>query len=367
MSNHEKFEMVTRPYGDSGQYRSHARIVCSKCSKDEVVPANNSGTPNRSFHNRGWIIGNRRNQDVCPECRVAQLTKSRLSNSTILDPGALNAYDKAVDVLATDVAPVNPVMQEKLKPAMEKVIHAAVVPDKPTPDARHWPEFVHHATPRGPQYVRTCGFGSKANAQRGAVFYLQRGHNIPKPRDGADYIVRQTQDGGWRWMCPNLPVPEPYVKPAQSSTPKPRLTPTPAAIPAAPEKAPEPMEMPSDAVFAELVGDKSALTLPTRADKQRIGGGLDVRYDMRNERYKEDWSDAKLAETLDVPRAWVTQVRVDMYGDHDRNEINDAAFKALKEALAQAERAEAKLLDMAQEAERIATNLKAQLAKLTGG
>ena len=78
---------------------------------------------------------------------------------------------------------------------------------------------------------------------------------------------------------------------------------------------------------------------PSRADNARIHDELAATYDDAAGRYKGDGSDEKLSKKLNVPRAWVTTIRVGFFGEHDRNEAaeDDKVINAAAELLAEAD------------------------------
>jgi hypothetical protein len=78
----------------------------------------------------------------------------------------------------------------------------------------------------------------------------------------------------------------------------------------------------------------------TVADRRRILDHLEAAYDIDRGWYRDDGSDQKSADALQVPRAWVAEVRGGMFGE-DRNEARDArllAIGALQVRLTQCER-----------------------------
>lgn len=61
----------------------------------------------------------------------------------------------------------------------------------------------------------------------------------------------------------------------------------------------------------------------SRDDRRIIFAKLDEVY-IGGQGYDAPWTDAKVADDLGVPPAWVTEVRVDFFGDEDTNpEINE--------------------------------------------
>jgi hypothetical protein len=69
---------------------------------------------------------------------------------------------------------------------------------------------------------------------------------------------------------------------------------------------------------------------PTREDRRRITETLDEHYEPEKG-YRGDWSDQKIGKKLDVPHAWVRELRVLLYGDAAGNEATDEARHKLAE------------------------------------
>lgn len=72
--------------------------------------------------------------------------------------------------------------------------------------------------------------------------------------------------------------------------------------------------------------------IPQTKDALRIGQKLHEHYIGTDEGYAGDWSDAKIAEALAVPRAWVVHCRRELFGigAGDNEEIKTAVHEALK-------------------------------------
>lgn len=132
-----------------------------------------------------------------------------------------------------------------------------------------------------------------------------------------------------------------------ADTPQPETTEDPPPMPA------QPLDSPTDA-------GRTA----TREQRRAIAELLDNHYDTDTQRYRGDWSDRKVADQLDTPRAFVTHLRTDLYGDYDRNEASERQAKNMDTAIGIAEAATAKLLEMASEAEKIANDLKVARSRL---
>lgn len=105
--------------------------------------------------------------------------------------------------------------------------------------------------------------------------------------------------------------------------------------------------------------------LPSRADNQRIHDDLDGAYDITAGRYKADGSDEKVAKKLDVPRAWVTTLRLALFGEHDRNEAaeDDKTIAAAMELLAEADAKQKRANDLVGEAKVAASDAQAAVSR----
>jgi hypothetical protein len=130
----------------------------------------------------------------------------------------------------------------------------------------------------------------------------------------------------------------PYIKPAPQIDAKDGFRPAPAAVTTlAPAPQPE----------------------PTMKDTLTIMAALQDHYIDKDKGYDRGWSDQKLAESLNCPRAWVKAVRVQFYGDGASG--NEDITEALKEAKS-AVKVAAALLENADRNEREAKELMVQAA-----
>lgn len=82
----------------------------------------------------------------------------------------------------------------------------------------------------------------------------------------------------------------------------------------------------------------------SREDKRIIFGKLDEVYNDDKTGYQIGWTDQKVAVDLGVPRAWVTQVREDMFGPLASNPEIEACITAAQAVLAEARAKVAELL-----------------------
>jgi len=123
-----------------------------------------------------------------------------------------------------------------------------------------------------------------------------------------------------------------------------------------PAMQPEPMEssMSEEAVVVTVQAEPPRQ--PTQEDNRRIRDYLDGHFDDRNGRWTDDLSDAKAAERLKLPRAWVSRIR-EFYGP----DTNEAAERVGEQAAALADRAaalEATALELATRAETLGRDVR---------
>ena len=117
------------------------------------------------------------------------------------------------------------------------------------------------------------------------------------------------------------------------------LCPTCAAHPAATKEKPVPAE-----------ADQPRQ--PTREQRRKINDALDAHYLPERGCYAKAFSDKALAETLNVPRAWVAEERDRLFGP-DVNEAQAAQTGALMALEARAQAAEDMAMKAAAEAEAV--------------
>lgn len=145
-------------------------------------------------------------------------------------------------------------------------------------------------------------------------------------------------------MEPAAPAPSEPVNPVMAE----KLAPVLAAMTAEPEEPPMAAEPPRQ---------------PSQADNRRILDALTAHYDEDAARYRKAFSDEALAKALDMPRAWIADVRERFYGP-DVNEATAERDAKVRDALDLAEAAVKRLTEMALEAERIGANLRSQTKTL---
>jgi len=154
--------------------------------------------------------------------------------------------------------------------------------------------------------------------------------------EGAALEVRNTRDH----EIHDLPAEPPPAKPIKPIKPrKPRSAPVAPLAPPPPrepEKEPTmpiPEEDRQDRPGAEIGITADPPRQPTRAQRRAVDEALAHYYDPEAEMYNGSWSDKKLAEKMDVPRAWIAEVREALYGPDrskaaDQNTVKLDAYRA---------------------------------------
>jgi ribosome-binding protein aMBF1 (putative translation factor) len=149
-------------------------------------------------------------------------------------------------------------------------------------------------------------------------------------------------------VCKKLPA---HADLAVINPPSPPLAP----LPPQPERPLGPLpELP------ELPPKAEPPREPTVAERRRIVDALDEHYNIDNALYRQSWSDTALAAKLNLPRAWVTDIRTLLFGKADANENS-----ALK--LAAVERLEVRLREVTEEVMTRLVSVETELAKLRAG
>lgn len=317
------FAMRSFKVGD--QFVPHVGVTCCCCGKTHWRKASAKGLGNRIFHNEGWLLGTRRTSDKCPDCRGpkrgAGMTPGEKRKAYLaIDRRDRRRAGEAPVRIEPQQAPVivNTVMAEKLAPVMEQMKEEKMANAMPfRPKGR-----------RG--RLQEGGFNWRSDARRAARTGMMK-LGVTEAKSGVHYQVIEEEGGTFGW------------------------------VPIEVQQKEEGHMADGDSGLIEAMAQQPRE--PTREDNRRILSKLDESYDEKREMYKGDWSDKRVAETLDVPRAWVADIRERVYGP-DRNEAQQAETKELREAIAMAEQAVKTLTDMAINAESLARDLRARAATL---
>jgi hypothetical protein len=119
-ANRKNFKQTVVTAGD-GTKANRKVIICCKCGAEETAPSKmHDDGARKIFHNKGWFIGKRRVDDLCPDCRVDKPK----------DPAEPELFEMPMHpaMQCEAISEPEPVMEE---PMLDKVLHADE-PRKPT-------------------------------------------------------------------------------------------------------------------------------------------------------------------------------------------------------------------------------------------
>lgn len=347
--------METRPYG--GGFANFVGIKCGWCDHEAWHPCKNGGWAIRIFRAHGWKMGNKPSQHRCPTCFAkAKSGRRRVADNPVIPPevGKMLKKQMAYEALpatadpAPPAEPPAPVLSDPGPPA-------TVIMRKPV---------------RGlPSIPGVTVFTRREHAARSGI-------GITGSVDGLAFYTVPLGDG-WTWKRTADTTQEERAAWAASRRTGPRVLPradgshivlkptpkeTPMTAKVVPMKEPMPTQDPLPAV--EVHADPARK--PTRDERNAIHDELTKVYDPVDERYAGSDSDKTVAERLDVPRAWVVEVREMFFGAHDRNKAALQKMAGLDKAIALAKQASARLLEMAAEADTLERELVAARNQLEG-
>lgn len=164
-----------------------------------------------------------------------------------------------------------------------------------------------------------CRCGQTAQHNRGST------KSFVGPGEEMKRFKSQFQRQGWRVgdrpqddRCPKC-LEEIFIKPKLAIVAKPKEKPM----------------SPAPAVAAQAaVAVQSAPPVPTREDNRIIHQHLDEHYDHKAQRYSGDWTDARVATNLGIPRVWVENIRKMFFGPEGSNQEIAAAISEASRTLA---------------------------------
>lgn len=103
----------------------------------------------------------------------------------------------------------------------------------------------------------------------------------------------------------------------------------------------------------EAIKESAMDKVMTRADRRAVVEKLQEVYLNEVTGYSPGWTDAKVAAEIDRPRAWVAQIREEMFGPEKANEDIRAALAAAKAVLADIKSVDSLLSELRTRAEKI--------------
>lgn len=387
MSRHDEFKMETRPYGD-GCHTNFVQIVCGYCGYDEWHAAKDGGWAIRVFRAKGWKVGSKAKQNRCPKCLRGAIASRRKPDNPAIPP----EVGKMIKASIVDSRNREALMGTTVlyrDPVMETVIIQVddLAPGTPLPDAPPEPAPAPPVAPawakRGspslpgvtvhPKLENAVAAAVKATGSwPGAGFFT-----VPAPPGFT---------GGWMWKLAADTTPEEQAawrasrKYGARPIKRTKTRPEPVATIVTPvvNEAGVRIAVKEETIMAvkptitqqEPMPQTNVTTLPTRQptrdERNTIHEALTACYEIADQRYAGSHSDQLVAERLNVPRIWVTDIRVAFFGDHDRNSMTEKRKKDLDATIVLASAAAKRLLEMAAEADTLESTLRAARKTLEG-
>jgi hypothetical protein len=371
MSRHSDFMMETRPYG--GGYTNFVGIKCGWCDTESWHPARNGGWAMRIFRATGWKVGSKPHQHRCPVCfGKARFARRKVDNPAIppeigkkLKEQIIASHLKDDLMNSSTIATSAEVYHGPLEATLAMADPSPPTEPKAAPAAAPAPPVVLRARKGGAAMTpgRTL-FNRKENAKRSGETYTGS-------VDGNAFYVVPLADGWtWKWAA-DVTSDEKFAWQAnRTGRGAPRTHTSKEKKPMAATVTPirkDPMPTPLEQANQIVSGVKAApAPNPSREQRGQIHDELTKVYDNVAERYLGGDSDKVVGERLDLPRAWVTEVRAMFFGEHDRNQNMEKQIGALDAAIKLAKTAATRLLEMASEADTLERALVEARKKLEG-
>lgn len=340
----KEFPAITRRSTSGNRPYKVRTATCSKCGKVEEVKDNTrTGMPTEltaaAFRKKGWAMGSRRSGDLCPDdARKLRHDRPVVDPRTIVPPPPtpLRGQYKDEKFVETVTEVVLPTVLNRPVIVVEEPLREPPV----GVDVR-----VKNRSGKG-QYARQTGFVVPATSRAGEIqSNIRKSARSWMGKDatpGEDFLVFTEEDGTYGW------------KPLRD-------------FPAA---AKQPVvEQPNEQQPIENTGEQPMPTddATPRADwtparRRQARDALDQHYNETLGRYDGDWSDVKLAQVFDLPRALVSEVREMLYGP-DTNEQAHLHVRELKTIRDDAEKLMERHMALAADAESLMKRAKKALGE----
>ena len=377
--------METRRYGDG--FTNFVGIKCGWCKVEEWHPAKNGGWAMRIFRVNGWKVGSKDNQHRCPVCFGRVLNARRTPDNPaipkdigkVLKKQLLEAHVKDELLGTTVLTPKGPDAMPRLRgderpPGAKAIDGIHPVPPTPSPAPAPVPAPAYAIAVRGlrstpgvtihPERYNARQAATRATGSIDGIEFF----TVPAPPDAPakgwmwKLAATVTDDERIAWREGRRYGPKPTKRAPDSALgPKP-------TIPATPEKettmTADVTPLRKDAMPTPAPIDTTRQ--PTRDERATIHDELTKVYDTVDQRYSGSDSDRVVAERLNLPRIFVTDVRAMFFGDYDRSQRTETHKKELDEAIALAKAASLQLMNMAATAETLQADLIAARKKLEG-
>lgn len=343
------FRLEARPVegSEDGVRRTHIIAHCHRCDREDALPVSkHSGAVpaeagQRMFRKLGWRMGSSRNKDECPMCAGA----AKIDSAPEKDREIM-----ALGLVASQLrdAIVPPVVEEP-DPVKPKARKAAKKPAEPRPNPDNMPTALGAALVRGAlekqdreeldrlvsAQARDLKREPPASRRKGMeAIERWRAGSTPEQRSeiarkaGKARAEKARQKAAAEQRSQRIKDHWASLTPEQKAERQRKRIETFRRNRVA--QAKEQME---DLVQTSVAPAPApdGIRTPTRDDNRRIREALDTHYDEDAQHYIGAMRDAKLAAKLDVPAAWVSDIREAFYGP-DRSQ-HDGAQEALRAEL----------------------------------
>lgn len=286
------------------QNRTMVGIVCRSCGTEEWRTAKTPSEPlaRNMFEGSGWLVGSKRNRDLCPECRLP-------SANSKTEPQPVNLQDLAESSSPTEHTAPIPQQEETMESApskSEKSYAPIELPlvRRPAASTRKFKGRIEQDS--------GAGYTQSYHARLSARKYIQEMFGIPIDHPEIDdlYKMSRDSDGTYSFSVDRDLIAEPDIAGTQSPKSETQsVTNTESAHSPEPELKPVPVRK------------------PTVQDNRRIQDQLEAWYDVNRQLYAKNFTDEAVAQHLKVPRKWVSDIRENFFGP----EVNEASTKHLAE------------------------------------
>jgi hypothetical protein len=363
---------------EHGGHTNYAQIVCGACGVDDWTPVKNGGWAPKQFRRLGWRVGNKPSQHRCPVCFKQAVARSIPDNPAMPHDLGVMLKTKILEDHVKDALLGSSSLTHDLNEAgaVPWASSSDLVPPHPphNPDILIPVRIMVVPAKRGGQPPKpgVTVFTRRDNATRSAQKFCGG-------TEGFSYFVYPLADG-WTWQYAADMSDEAKAAYWEAQTrhlnkqgrPHKRL-PNPTHEPKPKEEAPmaatvtpitPETPMPAQAHTTPTLADPPRT--PTRDERMLIHDELTKAYDVVGQRYGGSDSDTTVAGRLNLPRAWVSDVRAMFFGDHDRNTAMEKRSKELDAAIDMANAATTHLMNLATEAEELHRKLIAARKMLEG-
>uniref|UniRef100_A0AB74UMI7 Modular polyketide synthase n=1 Tax=Caulobacter phage BL57 TaxID=3348355 RepID=A0AB74UMI7_9VIRU len=320
--------------GDPTKRMNHVIAQCRYCPGEDAIPITTHKPTipvefaKRMFRKRGWGIGAHRGKDSCPTCHGYAK-----ADSAPMEKRSEVLLDATMHVLANGLVPIeinpeDPTVADKPKDANDYVVPEGVIDVlKKAGDIN--PDMVSKVV-NGAVARRASQDGQRLRDYNNSLTHEQRseitkkGHATRKAKKEAKIAEQREKKGAgsrryWASMTPE------ERSQRQKDAAAVRL----GRKPPASAFKPLPLKPEIESLPQETVADPKPPRAATPAENRRIIEALDTHYNTLKQCYIGAWTDKKVADELNLPWAWVAEMRERVYGP-ERNEAAEVAGAELK-------------------------------------